>query len=61
MRRRAGRKGGDDASSMPSSKRGGSKGRGQPGKARKLPVQSGGQPSAAKPLPTKQAAPHVDA
>ena len=52
---------GDDASSMRSSKSGGSKGKGRPRKAPKLPAKSGVQPSAAKPLPAKQAAAHVDA
>ena len=53
---------GDDASSMRSSRSGGSKGKGgRPRKAPKLPAKSGGQPSAAKPLPAKQAAAHVDA
>ena len=49
---------GDDASSMRSSRSGGSRGRvGRPRKAPKLPAKSGGQPSAAKPPP----AAHVDA
>ena len=52
---------GDGASSMQSSKSGGSKCRGRPRKAPKLPAKSGGQPSAAKPLPAKQPAAHVDA
>ena len=53
---------GDDASSMRSSKSGGSKGKvGRPSKAPKLPAKSGGQLSGAKPLPAKQAAAHVDA
>ena len=53
---------GDDASSMRSSKSGGSKGKvGRPRKVPKLPANSGGGPSAAKPLPAKQAAAHVDA
>ena len=52
---------GDDASSMRSSKSGGCKGKGRPRKDPKLPAKSGGQPSAAKPLPAKQAAAHVDA
>ena len=53
---------GGDASSMRSSKSGGSKGKwGRPLKAPKLTANLGGQPSAAKPLPAKQAAAHVDA
>ena len=49
---------GDDASSMRSSRSGGSRGKvGRPRKAPKLPAKSGGQPSAAKPPP----AAHVDA
>ena len=49
---------GDDASSMRSSRSGGSKGKvGGPRKAPKLPAKSGGQPSAAQPPP----AAHVDA
>ena len=49
---------GEDASSVWSSRSGGSKGKvGRPRKARKLPATSGGQPSAAKPPP----AAHVDA
>ena len=52
---------GGDATSMPSSKSGGLKGKGRPRKAPKLPAKSGGQPSAAKPLPAKQSAAHVDA
>ena len=51
---------GDDTSSMPSSKSGGSEGKGRPRKAPKLPAKSDGQPSAAKPLPTEHAAAHVD-
>ena len=48
---------GGDASSMRSSRSGGSKGKvGRPRKAPKLPTKSGGQPSAAKPPP----AAHVD-
>ena len=48
---------GDDASSMWSSKSGGSKGKvGRPRKAPKLPAKSGGQPPAATPLPAKQVA-----
>ena len=44
---------GGDASSMRSSKSGGSKGKlGWPRKAPKLLAMSGGQPSAAKPLPS---------
>ena len=61
MRSRGGEEEGDDASSMRSSKSGGSKGKGRPNKAPKLPAKSGGQPLAAKPLPAKQAAAHVDA
>ena len=53
---------GDDAPSMRSSKSGGSKGKvGRPRKAPKLPAKSGGQHSAAKPLPAKHAAAQVDA
>ena len=49
---------GDDASSMRSSRSGGSKGKvGRPRKAPKLPAKSGGQPLAAQPPP----AAHVDA
>ena len=49
---------GDDASSMQSSRSGGSKGKvGRPRKAPKLPAKSGGQPLAAQPPP----AAHVDA
>ena len=49
---------GDDASSVRSSRSGGSRGKvGRPRKAPKLPTKSGGQPSAAKPPP----AAHVDA
>ena len=53
---------GDDASSMRSSKSGRSRGKvGRPRKAPKLPAKSGGQPSAAKPLPATQAAAKVGA
>ena len=53
---------GDDASSMRSSKSGGSRGKvDRPCKAPKLPAKSGGQPPAAKPLPATQAAAQVDA
>ena len=53
-----GKEEGDDASSMRSSRSGGSRGKvGRPRKAPKLPAKSGGQPSAAKPPP----AAHVDA
>ena len=53
---------GEDASSMRSSKSSGSKGKvGRPRKAPRLPAKLGGQPSAAKPLPAKQAAARVDA
>ena len=46
---------GDDASSMRSSKSGGSRVKvGRPRKAPKLPAKSGGQPSAAKPPPAAQ-------
>ena len=49
---------GDDASSMRSSRSGGSKGKvDRPRKAPKLPAKSGGQPAAAQPLP----AAHMDA
>ena len=49
---------GDNASSMQSSRSGGSRGKvGRPRKAPKLPAKSGGQPSAAKP----PLAAHVDA
>ena len=52
---------GDDASSMRSSKSGGSKGKGGgPRNAPKFSSNSGTQPSAAKPLPAKHAASHVD-
>ena len=55
MRRRGGGEGGDDASSMRSSKSGGSRSKvGRPRKAPKLHAKSGGQPSAAKPLPATQ-------
>ena len=58
----AGGEEGGDASSMQSSKSGGSKGKGcRPRKAPKLSAKSGGQPSGAKPLPVKQAAAHADA
>ena len=61
MRRWGGEEEGDDASSMRSSKSGGSKGKGRTCKAPNLTAKLGGQPSAAKPLPAKQAAAHVDA
>ena len=54
--------GGEDASSMRSSKSGGLRGKvGRPRKAPKLPAKSGGQPSAAKPLLATHAAAQVDA
>ena len=61
-REEGGEEEGDDASSLRSCKRGGSKGKvGRPCKVRKLPAKYGAQPSTSKPPPAKQAAAHVDA